>query len=68
MKIPINPKITFLDGVKQYWVVCPECGTMGKIDEDQRCGRVSMDCTYCPYHETHDLRPMFESYEAQKNK
>lgn len=60
MSIPINPKITFLDGKPQYWVECPGCKTMGKIDQDQLCGRVSMVCSYCPYHETHNLTPLFD--------
>jgi len=68
MGIPINPRITFADGVKQYWVVCPGCGTMGKVDKDQVEGKVSIVCPECEYHETHDLRPLFESYEAQKQK
>ena len=40
----------------RFWFRCPGCGVMGTIDDDQRCGSVSIDCDACPYHETHDWR------------
>ena len=34
---------------------CPGCGIWADVDEDQWSGRVSLDCTECDYHETHNL-------------
>lgn len=38
-----------------WWVRCPGCGVEAMIDEDQFHGRVSMECVFCSYHQTHDL-------------
>lgn len=51
---PTNPQ----PGPGGKWfafATCPGCGTRAALDEDQARGRVSMDCTVCDYHETHDL-------------
>ena len=29
---------------------CPECGALGSIDDDQRAGRVSIECSECGHH------------------
>lgn len=34
---------------------CPGCNRTSEIDADMYRGRVSMDCSNCEYHETHDL-------------
>jgi hypothetical protein len=47
------------DGVKTLLLVCPGCGEVGSLDDDQAHGRVSVDHASegCPgsYHETHDF-------------
>lgn len=35
---------------------CPNCEVVCMADEEQYRGEVSIDCTECEYHETHDLR------------
>ena len=41
---------------KLFWFTCPQCSAVGKMDDDQRCGRVSVQCPNCEYHKTHDWR------------
>ncbi len=38
----------------RYWFRCPACRNIGTIDDDQRRGRVSIDCGACHFHETND--------------
>ncbi len=33
-----------------YFEQCPECGALGKIDEDQFRGKVSIKCSECTHH------------------
>ncbi len=33
-----------------YFERCPECGALGKIDEDQFLGKVSIECSGCRHH------------------
>jgi len=49
-------RIRLRDGDECVQGQCPGCGTWSVLDEDQVRGRVSMDCVWCAYHETHDLR------------
>lgn len=54
----VRKPVRHLDGHSSqwmWWIRCPGCGQVGMIDEDQYKGRVSIQCTNCPYHETHDL-------------
>ena len=53
-----SPEVIFesrSDAEKRAWVRCPYCGAIGSVDEGQFEGRVSIHCTKCGYHETHDL-------------
>ena len=34
---------------KFYWEKCPECGQLGRIDEEQKDGKVSIICS-CGAH------------------
>lgn len=47
------------DGVPTLLLVCPGCGEIGSLDDDQAHGKVSVDHASmgCPggYHETHDF-------------
>ena len=47
------------DGEKMLLLVCPGCGEIGSLDDDQAHGRVSVDhaARGCSggYHETHDF-------------
>lgn len=47
------------DGEPTLLLVCPGCGTLGTLDDDQAHGRVSVDHATdgCigGYHETHDF-------------
>lgn len=47
------------DGRHVVLLVCPGCGEIGDLDDDQWNGQVSVDhtSTGCPggYHETHDF-------------
>lgn len=38
------------------FVKCPSCGSIGKIDREQFEGKISIICSTCDWHETHDLR------------
>lgn len=33
-----------------YWERCPECKALGKIDEEQFLGKVSIECSECGHH------------------
>ncbi len=33
-----------------YWDRCPSCGALGKIDEEQLQGKVSIECSECGHH------------------
>jgi len=33
-----------------YWERCPKCGSLGKIDKEQKQGIVSIICSECGYH------------------
>lgn len=35
-----------------YWEQCPICGAMGRIDEEQKGGAVSIICSECGHHYT----------------
>ena len=37
-------------GKMSLWEECPKCGSLGKIDEDQATGKVSILCSECGYH------------------
>jgi len=52
---PSDIKLVSLDGVLTHKVACPGCGTWAYCDDDQYFGRVSLHCTECGWHETHDL-------------
>lgn len=43
---------------REPWAVirCPGCRGAAAIDLDQWEGKVSIQCSNCNYHETHDLR------------
>ena len=38
--------------------VCPGCGVMGKIDQDQYEGRVSIQCPECDFYEIINLKDL----------
>lgn len=56
MKTETIPKLRHItrDGKEIKKVQCPKCGTWGDIDDDQYHGRISIDCSNCNYHETHN--------------
>ena len=33
-----------------YWEKCPNCKSLGRIDSDQRTGKVSIICAECGHH------------------
>ncbi len=43
-------EVTLLDGEAVRYLICPNCGTRGLIDDDQFFGRVSIDCPNCEFH------------------
>ena len=57
----IKAKIIRDDGF--IWFECPKCDWVGKIDDDQYNGRVSVVCVNknCDYHETHNFKEIEES-------
>lgn len=50
---PTGVKKFVLNGKAVYQLTCPDCKSIGTIDEDQLHGRVSVLCS-CGYHETKD--------------
>lgn len=55
MTVPTVVREVVRDGVPCWYIACPVCGLVGTVDEDQYKGRVSIDCTNCAYHETHNI-------------
>lgn len=49
---PLWLRVVSLDGAPVLAGRCPGCGSWGELDDDQAHGRVSSDCTECPFHET----------------
>ena len=53
------------DGQEILLLVCPGCGEVGSLDDDQAHGRISVNHASggCPglYHETHDFWTAAES-------
>lgn len=35
---------------KLHWFKCPKCGSLGRVDEEQNEGRMSIVCTECGWH------------------
>jgi hypothetical protein len=58
--------LTWQDDVLVMKLRCPACGTFEEVDHDQYVGKVSLDCSICPFHETHDLRdaPLFVDHRG----
>ena len=46
-----------IDATDEVYAVanCPVCTRYATLDKDQFHGKVSIQCTKCDYHETHDL-------------
>ena len=42
-----------------YWERCPSCGALGKIDEEQHQGKVSIICSECGHHYFRDPEAEF---------
>lgn len=38
----------------RFWERCPKCGGLGRIDEEQLAGKVSIICSNCGYHYRHE--------------
>ena len=49
-------KHTQLDGKPAIKFQCPNCNVWAYLDDDQYNGRVSVDCSNCDYHETHNFK------------
>ncbi len=45
-----------LDGKPAVKLRCPKCGVWAYMDDDQYHGKVSVDCSNCDYHETHNFK------------
>lgn len=39
-----------MSGEALYWEKCPKCGSLGRIDEEQKNGKVSIICSECGHH------------------
>jgi hypothetical protein len=46
--------------------LCPGCGLIGRLDDDQWNGRVSIDCPECAFHETINLAACLAKGEAEE--
>ena len=61
------PKALSLMGAR-WFATCPGCGLRAELDDEQVAGLVSLDCTACPYHETHDLTKAAEAVTARRRR
>ena len=49
--------INIAKNIDLSWFQCPSCGSLGKIDVEQKTGKVSIICAGCGWHGYHSSAP-----------